>query len=135
MPTPRHVLIANPGTKRYETYRRELLLFWANRGVTPEVDVVPWADLVPRDGNLDGLPAFDRPAVVRLESPGKDEGVTRLLLEAGARDDPAEPSCDWRTLAMPKGLLLRPGLWYRGFQPVLRGLKRSFAARPHLAPT
>jgi len=52
---PRYVLIANPGTKRCETYRRELLAFWAGRGVTPDVEVVPWADVVPRDGNLDGL--------------------------------------------------------------------------------
>ncbi|HEX5270922.1 MAG TPA: STM4014 family protein [Gemmataceae bacterium] len=135
MAAPRYVLIANPGTKRCETYRRELLLFWAGRGVTPEVDVVPWADVVPRDGNLDGLPAFDRPAVVRLESPGKDDRVTRLMLEAGARDDPTEPPRDWRAEEIPKGLLLRPGLYYRGFRRVLRGLERSFAARPHLAPT
>lgn len=135
MPTPRHVLIANPGTKRCETYRRELLLFWANRGVTPEVDVVPWADVVPRDGNLDDLPAFDRPAIVRLESPGKNDYVTQLLLEAGARDDPAEPPCDWRLLEIPRGLLLRPGLYYRGFHRVLRGLARAFNARPNLVPT
>jgi glutathione synthase/RimK-type ligase-like ATP-grasp enzyme len=135
MPTPRYVLIANPATKRCETYQRELLLFWASRGVTPEVIVVPWADVVPRDGNLDDLPSFDHFAMVRLESPGKDERVTRLLLEAGARDDPAEPPCDWRSLEIPKGLLLRPGLYYRGFHRVLRGLARAFAARSHLAPT
>src|SRR5689334_21482403 len=122
MVTPRYVLTANPGTKRCEAYRRELQAFWAARGVTPEVEVVPWADVVPRDGNLDDLRAFDRPAVVRLESPGKDGCVTRLLLEAGARDDPAEPPCDWRSLEIPKGLLVRPGLYYRGFRRVLRGL-------------
>ena len=135
MPTPRYLLIANPGTKRCETYRRELLTFWANRRVAPEVVVVPWADVVPRDGNLDGLPAFDGPAVVRLESPGKDKGVARLLLEAGVREEPTEPPCDWRSLLIPRGLLLRPGLYYRGFRRVLRGLARAFAARPHLVPT
>jgi glutathione synthase/RimK-type ligase-like ATP-grasp enzyme len=135
MPTPRYLLIANPGTKRCEKYRHELLTFWADCGVTPEVVVVPWADVVPRDGNLDDLSAFDRPAVVRLESPGKDERVTRLLLEAGAREDPAEPPCEWQLLSIPKGLLLRPGLYYRGFHRVLYGLARAFASRPHLAPT
>ncbi len=135
MPTPRYLLIANPGTKRCETYRRELLAYWAGRGVTPDVEVVQWAALVPRDGNLDGVPAFDRPAVVRLESPGKDDRVARLMLEAGARDDPAEPPCDWQALEIPRGLLLRPGLWYRGFRRVLRGLRRAFDARPYLAPT
>ena len=39
MRMPRYVLIANPGTKRCETYRRELLAFWADRGATPEVEV------------------------------------------------------------------------------------------------
>jgi hypothetical protein len=135
MPTPRYVLVANPGTKRCEAYRRELLAVWAARGITPDVEVVPWAEVVPRDGNLDGLPAFDRPAVVRLESPGKDDHVTRLLLEAGARDDPAEPALDWRAVPIPKGQLLRPGLQHRGFRRILTGLRRSFDARPHLRPT
>lgn len=135
MPTPRYLLIANPGTKRCETYQRELLAFWAVRRVTPEIELVPWADVTPRDGCLDDLPAFDRPAIVRLESPGKDERVLRLLLEAGGRDCPAEPPVDWRSLEIPRGLLLRPGLWYRGFCRVLCGLARSFAARPHLSPT
>jgi hypothetical protein len=135
VPAPRYVVIANPGSKRWETYHRELLAFWTARGVTPDVDLVPWADVVPRDGDLADLPAFDRPAVVRLESPGKDVGVTRLLLEAGARDDPSEPSRDWRNLDIPKGLLVRPGLMDRGFRRVLRGLRKSYDERPHLAPT
>jgi hypothetical protein len=135
MPPPRYVAIANPDGKRWQTYVRELAAFWEERGVRPEVEVVPWRLVVPRDGDLDDLPAFDRPAVVRLESPGKDDRVTRLLLEAGARDDPAEPSRDWRALEIPRGLLLRPGLWYGGFRRVLRGLRRAFDARPHLAPT
>lgn len=132
---PRYVVVCNPGGKRWDTYRRELLAFWHARGVAPYVTVVPWADVVPRDGVLDDLPAFDSPAVVRLESPGKDDDVTRLLLEAGARDDPAEPRTVWRDLPIPKGLLVRPGLVYRGFRRVLRGLHASFAARPHLSPT
>jgi hypothetical protein len=128
-------MIAGPGTKRCETYRAELRAFWAARGAAVEPDVVPWTEVIARDGNLDTLPAFDRPAVVRLESPGKDDSAARLLLEAGARDDPAEPPRDWRALDLPKGLLVRPGLLYRGFRRVLRGLRRSFDARPHLRPT
>jgi glutathione synthase/RimK-type ligase-like ATP-grasp enzyme len=132
---PRYVLIANPGTKRCDTYRAELVAYWQARGANVELDVVPWADVVPRDGNLDGLPAFDKPAVVRMESPGKDDGVTRLLLEAGARDDPAEPPRDWQARDIPKGLIVRPGLLYRGFRRVLAGLRAAFDARPHLTPT
>lgn len=133
--TPRYVLIANPETKRCEAYRAELGAYWAARGAPVELEVVPWAEVAPRDGNLDELPAFDRAAIVRLESPGKDDRVTRLLLEAGARDDPSETPRDWRTLDLPKGLLVRPGLLDRGFRRVLRGLRKSFDARPHLTPT
>lgn len=135
MTAPRYVLIANPGTKRCETYRAELLAYWRAKGYAVDLEVVPWADVIPADGSLDALPAFDRPAVVRMESPGKDDTATRLLLEAGARDDPSEPPRDWRSLDIPKGLLVRPGLLYRGFKRVLTGLRESFDARPHLRPT
>ena len=83
MPTPRYVAIANPAGKRWQAYRPELEAFWAERGAIPEVEVVPWSAVVPRDGDLDGLAAFDRPALVRLESPGRDWDVARLLLQAG----------------------------------------------------
>jgi hypothetical protein len=132
---PRYVMIANPGTKRCETYRGELGAYWQARGAAVELEVVPWAEVISRDGNLDELKAFDSPAIVRMESPGKDDNATRLLLESGARDDPSEPARNWRELALPKGLLVRPGLLYRGFRRVLRGLRESFDARPHLKPT
>lgn len=119
----RLVLIANPGTKRCEAFCREVQAL----GVQPVV--VPWAEVVPAGGCLDRLPQFDQPAVVRLESPGKDTAVTRLLLAAG------DPHTDWSTVPIPKGLLLRPGVQYRGFVRVLEGLRKSFDARPHLRPT
>jgi glutathione synthase/RimK-type ligase-like ATP-grasp enzyme len=133
--TPRYVVVCNPDTPRGRAYPAELRDFWAARGVTPEVVVVPWADLVPGDGCLDGLPAVDRPAVVKLESPGKSDAVYRLLLDAGSRETPGEPRRSWADLDLPKGLLVRPGLHFAGFRRVLRGLKSSFAARPHLTPT
>jgi glutathione synthase/RimK-type ligase-like ATP-grasp enzyme len=129
---PRYVAIANPDGKRWRTYAGELSAFWEARGVRPEVEVVPWRAVVPRDGDLDGLAAFDRPALVRLESPGRDFEVTRLLLQAGAREDGDD--ADWHALPYRKGELVRPGLLYRGFRRVLRGLRRSFDARPHLRP-
>jgi hypothetical protein len=131
---PRYVVVANPDSKRWRTYAADLTAFWQERGVRPDVEVVPWAEVVPRDGNLDGLAAFDRPALVRLESPGRDFAVTRLLLQAGARDSPEEDDTDWASLPERKGWLVRPGLLYRGFRRVLRGLRQAFDARPHLQP-
>jgi hypothetical protein len=131
MSAPRYVAIANPDGMRWRAYARDLGAFWEARGVRPEVEVVPWAAVVPRDGNLDGLPAFDRPALVRVDTPGRDPAVGRLLLQAGAREAPAEAAAD---PAGPPGPFQRPGLLYRGFRRVLRGLHRSFVVRPHLTP-
>ncbi len=129
----RYVAVANPDGKRWQAYSRDLSAFWSERDVRPEVEVVPWREVVPRDGDLDGLPAFDRPALVRLDSPGRDFEVTKLLLAAGARDAGEEGDA-WLSLAYRKGRLVRPGLLYRGFRRVLAGLRVSFDRRPHLAP-
>jgi hypothetical protein len=131
---PRYVILANPDSKRYQPYAHDLFGFWQERGVEPDVEVVPWSVVVPRDGNLAGLAAFDRPALVRLESPGRDFEVAKLLLQAGAREVPDLPATDWTALPYRKGQLVRPGLLYRGFCRVLRGLRRAFDARPHLRP-
>jgi hypothetical protein len=133
MPTPRYVAIANPQGKRWQAYAAALTEFWSARGASPEVEVVPWAAVVPRDGNLDGLPAFDRPALVRLESPGRDFEVTRQLLAAGGRAI-GRKSANWSNLVYQKGRIVRPGLLYQGFERVLAGLKNSFVRRPHLIP-
>jgi hypothetical protein len=133
MHLPRYVAIANPDGKRWQAYAAALDAFWHCRGIRPEVEVVPWKTVVPRDGDLDGLEAFDRPALVRLESPGRDFDVTRLLLEAGGRAVPGERT-DWSDLTFDKGRLVRPGLLYAGFRRVLSGLHASFGRRPHLTP-
>src|SRR4051794_35731795 len=121
----RHVVLANPDSKRWLTWSRELDAFCQERGVCPDVELVPWKDVIPRDGNLDEMPAFDQPALMRLESPGRDWEVTRLLLQAGARETGSENGIDWLDLPYRKGLLIRPGLLHRGFVRVLRGLRQS----------
>ncbi len=134
MPAPRYIAIANPDSKRWQAYSRDLSAFWQERGINPEVEVVPWSAVIPADGKVDHLPAFDRAALVRLESPRRDPAVARLLLQAGCRDNPKEPAIDWSAVPHRKGELLRPGLLYRGFRRVLHGLRRAFDARPHLQP-
>jgi glutathione synthase/RimK-type ligase-like ATP-grasp enzyme len=131
---PRYIAIVNPDGKRWQTYASALLAFWHERGVEPEIEVMPWCEVVPRDGNLDGLAAFDRPALVRMESPGRDFEVAKLLLQAGERATGEASGIDWNTLAFQKGWLLRPALLYQGFRRVLAGLRRSFDRRPHLTP-
>jgi hypothetical protein len=131
---PRYVAIANPEGKRWQTYALELATFWQEHGIEPEIEVVPWREVIPRDGDLDGLAAFDRPALVRLESPGRDFEVTKLLLAAGSRATGDGVDIAWDALPYQKGRLLRPGLLYQGLRRVLAGLRDSFDRRPHLTP-
>jgi hypothetical protein len=92
----------------------------AARGVTPELDVVPWAEVVARDGNLDDLP----------RSTGRRScGSNRLAKTATRppaprrrrRAKPVRPPQDWLALDLPKGLLVRPGLIYAGFRACSKG--------------
>jgi glutathione synthase/RimK-type ligase-like ATP-grasp enzyme len=103
--------------------------------MTPNVEVVPWELLIPRDGNLDELPAFDQPAIVRLDSHGKNDLVYKLLLEAGAQCHPEIQPKHWRDVEIPLGLILEPALAFDGLSRVLEGLKSSLYRRPHLTPT
>jgi hypothetical protein len=124
--TPRYVTIANPDSLRFQAFAPALEAFWSERGVRAESVVVPWSEVVPRLGNLDGLSAFDRPAVLRLESPGRDWDVARQLIQAG------DPEGDYLDLEYRKGRSAHPRLFYAGFVRVLEGLRQSFASRPHL---
>ncbi len=132
--SPRYVIIANPDSLRWKAYAPELTAFWAEREVTPEVELVSWRDVILHDGNIDGLPAFDRPAIVRLESPGRDWQVTQLLLRAGsqARGEDGE---HWLSLPYRKGQLVSPGVFHSGFCQILSRLREGFLRRPHLRPS
>jgi hypothetical protein len=130
---PRYVVLANPESLRWKAYAPELSAFWTARGVTPEVEVVSWRDLIERDGDLDGMRAFDQPAIVRLESPGRDWQVAQFLLRAGSREQ-GEDGEHWLSLPYAKGRLVRPGLLYAGFCRVLRRLRDGLDRRPHLRP-
>jgi hypothetical protein len=126
MSTPRYVTIANPDGIRQQAFAAALEAFWSARGVRPDSVVVPWSAVIDRLGDLDGLDAFDRPAVLRMESPGRDWDVACQLIQAG------DPAGEYRSLTYRKGWLAHPKHFYTGFARVLDGLSRSFAKRPHL---
>jgi hypothetical protein len=132
MSEPRYVMLANPDSKRWQAYSRDLAGFWRRRGIEPVVAIIPWREVVPRLGQIDDLLIHNLPAVVRLESPGRDQEVMRMLLEAG--DDRTRPTCDWRHVPIARGALIRPGLLHQGLSRTLRGLRASLDRSPHLVP-
>jgi hypothetical protein len=131
---PRYLVLANADSPRWQAYAHDLTVFWQERGIQPDAHLIPWREVVPGLGELGATPVFDAPAVVRLESPGRDVEVMRLLLQAGAAADPREPPRDWLSLPYSKGQMIRPGLFQDGFRRVLHGLRSALDSRPHLAP-
>jgi glutathione synthase/RimK-type ligase-like ATP-grasp enzyme len=131
MNEPRYVIVANPDGKRWQAYQRDLLAFWRRRGREPHITLIPWREAVSRRGEIDTLLEDDLPSIFRLESPGRDQEVMRLLLEAG---DESATAHAWRSIPIPKGVLLRPSLLHRGFCRVLQGIRATLDRHPKLQP-
>ncbi len=121
----RYVILANPGSKRWELYSQELHHFWEEQQDAAEIHLLPWIEVLNQKGDLSGFPQFEKSALVRLESPGRNFEVTKALLQLG---DPAQ---SWDELPYRKGHLLQPGALYRGFCNALQRIDETLK-KPHL---
>jgi hypothetical protein len=124
--TPRYLVIANPGTPRAVAYERELREFWSGHEV--EIVLVPWAKLIAAQGRFEALPEFDKPAFVKIESPGKSDEVAHEFLKLGQ----SVRNIPFQAPPWPKGLLVEPGLQHLGFEILLDQMQASSANNPHL---
>ena len=125
----RFVVVGNPDSNRIAFWQRAL----ARLDLPPAI-LVSWADLLAGRASL--TDAVTPGAIVRIESPGKDFGVERALLEWGA-DIPDEESKfdglsrrECAALAFDKGQILCPRQWYLGFRAALRMVSAQLAACP-----
>lgn len=97
----------------------------------PPPDIVSWADLL--SGRHSLLEMLRPDSIVRIESPGRDFDVERLILAEGA-DTPEEqdltPAFLDRDTALSlefdRGLIVCPRQWYRGFRSWLRRLDQEY---------
>jgi hypothetical protein len=126
----RIVLVGHPGHRRVTLFQEAL----ARRGLPPAV-VVAWHDLL--TGRADLRAAAGECALVRLESPGQDFEVEKLLLAAGADEEEAEdtgasflPAGKALRLPFDRGRILYPRQWYRGFRAVLCRLAGQLEGLP-----
>jgi hypothetical protein len=124
------IVVGHPGHKRVALFQEAL----ARRGLPP-AHVVAWRDLLA--GGDDLRRAAAGAALVRLESPGQDFEVEKLLLAAGAEEEETEdpvaaylPADEALRLPFDRGRLLFPRQWYRGFRAVLRRLAADLDALP-----
>ena len=121
-PPGRLVVLGHADCKRVALFQEAL----ARRGLPP-ARLVAWRDLL--TGRADLTAAVADSAWVRIESPGRDFEVERLLLAAGASEAETEdtaaaflPADDALRLAPDRGRILYPRQWYRGFRSTLRRL-------------
>ena len=132
MPAPRLIAFADPEGRRWQQLQQE-----AKEAASPfELSIVSWADILDREGHLDGLAKFVEPALVRVDSTGENFDLTRKLISIGARQcaDRNSTEKDWSALEYRKGWLAHPRLAWLGWQQVLLNLEQSFGARSHLQP-
>jgi len=116
------VIVGHPDHLRVALFQQAL----TKRGLPP-ARVLAWRDLLA--GRDDLRRAATEGSFVRLESPGQDFEVEKLLLAAGAEVEETQDTAaaylsakEALNLPFDQGRLLCPRQWYRGFRQALRRL-------------
>jgi glutathione synthase/RimK-type ligase-like ATP-grasp enzyme len=122
---PPLVIIGNPDNRRVYMFQDALAHFGL-----PHARAISYADLL--CGRVALADVTPRGAIVRIESPGEDFDVERLLLAAGTDAAAAEQSphiSGPEAMALPydKGRILYPRQWYLGYRETLRAIERQLA--------
>jgi hypothetical protein len=119
-------IIGNPQNRRVSLFQQAL-----ERRGCPRASVISYADLLTgRKSLLDVAPG----AALRIDSPGEDYDVERLMLAAGEADAELEgaPAISAKRLAnLPEdvGRILMPRQWYLGFCHCLREIQGGLDER------
>jgi glutathione synthase/RimK-type ligase-like ATP-grasp enzyme len=128
----RIVLVGHAGHKRVVLFQEALA-----RRDQPPAHLVTWREALTQAGAL--RQAVGSGAMVRLESPGQDFEVEKLLLAAGAATAETEDvhasflSADEALrLSFDRGRLLCPRQWYRGLRATLGRLAAELAGHSHV---
>jgi glutathione synthase/RimK-type ligase-like ATP-grasp enzyme len=118
----RIVVVGHPGHKRVTLFQEAL----ARRGLPP-AHLVSWHEMLTDAEAL--RRAVGPGTLIRLESPGQDFAVEKLLLAAGANAEETEdtaasflPAAEALALPIERGRLLYPRQWYRGLRAILTRL-------------
>lgn len=120
----RIVVIGHPAGRRTELFRAA-----SSRRVGTVLQIVTWADLLSHRADLREVIRYGD--IVRIDSPGKDDNVERLLLRAGR---PGERGWASRIDRLPadRGRIWWPEVWYHGFCNALDQIAGQLrAASPH----
>jgi hypothetical protein len=122
------VLIGHPGHKRVAMFQAAL-----RRRTLPPARLVAWRDVLSEPDALQR--AVGPNTLVRIESPGQDFEVEKLLIAAGAHASETEDlaatsvsATEALWLPFDRGRLRFPRQWYRGFRATLHRMEAELAA-------
>lgn len=126
------VIIGNPENRRVSLFQRALI----SQGFEPAT-VLSYRDLLADTTVIETIP---QQSVVRIESPGENFEVEKLLLSTGCEAAQREgvPFLDdrlLRQLTEDRGRILYPRQWYLGFVSTLERLFEYFSSRSDLRLT
>ena len=115
----RFLIIGNPENRRVTLFQSAL----ARCGL-PVARCFSYESLL--SGETDFLPASDE--VVRMESPGENEAVSRSLIQRGAAFENRDVDEVSQIVANARhGEIVFPGLWFRGYSDLLSSLAQRTA--------
>lgn len=123
------MLIGNPENRRVHLFQKAL----ASLGLAA-ARIVPYYDFLQNRISLQDVVQQDD--VVRIESPGKDFAIERLLLELGCTTSAQEDQYAWlprakvTQLSFDKGRIHPSRQWYLGYCAALRRIQTQLAASP-----
>jgi hypothetical protein len=122
------VVVGNLGCPRVAGFQAAL----ARSGLPPAA-LLSYADLIAGRDSLERHVVAG--SVVRLESPGRDWEVEKMLLAAGADEHDCDgptrlPAEDALRLTFDKGRIWHPRQWYLGFRAVLRRIDEQLSRCP-----
>lgn len=127
------VVLGNPENPRVEGFQQALLCC----GLSP-AKVVSWFDFL--KGRVQLPEVVQASDIVRIESPGRDWPVEKLLLQRGAPEAEEENQFDWlpsqtiEDLAFEKGRLWPSRQWFLGLKAALAEIETQLSqAPPHRA--
>jgi hypothetical protein len=121
------VILGNPENRRVSLFQQAL----ASRGLSPAA-ALSYHGLLTGWESIEGIPPH---AIVRVESPGENFAVEKLLLAAGSDAAQAEGSPfiagrQLRDLGEDRGRILYPRQWYLGYLSSCARWFEAIAARP-----
>ncbi len=121
---PTFLILGNPGSPRLHGFQAAL-----GRCGLPLARLLAWRDLLAGRDRLERHLAPQ--TVLRIDSPGRDFAVERLLIARGDRGGEGDlPASAALALEEDPGRLRHAGQWLRGFNRVCRDLAEVLAAHP-----